>query len=190
VVDAAMVDGASLLMTAIYGLLHHGLWRRERGTNVIDGAAPFYDAYRCADGGYVAVGAIEPRFYAELLERLGLAEEDLPPQNDRAGWPRLRARLAEVFATRTRGEWADVFAGSDACVTPVHDLIQAAGHPHLRARGTLPSVDGVLQPAPAPRFSRTPGTIGPAEPGGPEALVRWGLPAAEVERLRSMGVVG
>lgn len=190
VVDAAMVDGASLLMTAVYGLLHNGLWRRERGANVIDGAAPFYDTYRCADGGYVAVGAIEPKFHAELLRRLGLAEEDLPPQDDRSGWPRLRSRLAEVFATRTRAEWAEAFAGSDACVTPVLDLVEAADHPHLRARGTLPTVDGMVQPAPAPRFSRTPAAIGPPEPDGPDAVVSWGLPAAEVERLRSLGVVG
>lgn len=196
VVDAAMVDGASLLMTPLYGFLNAGMWNLERGTNLLDGAAPFYDTYQTSDGRYVAVGALEPRFYAELLEGLGLTGEGLPAQDDRDGWPRLRARFTEVFATRTRDEWAAVFAGTDACVTPVMDMREAADHPHIRARGTLVSVDGVLQPAPAPRFSRTPAAVPPAAvsaaartASGPDALERWGVPTAEVARLRAAGVV-
>jgi len=154
VVDAAMVDGASTLAQMLWGLLQSGAWHDERGTNVIDGGAPFYDTYTCADGRYVAVGAIEPQFYAALLAGLGLPAHELPAQLDRAGWPVLRARIAGAFATRTRDEWAEVFAGTDACVTPVLSFAEAARHPHLVARGTLVRHGGVTQAAPAPRFSR------------------------------------
>ena len=153
VVDAAMVDGAALLAQLQWSMLHTGQWRDERGANLLDGAAPFYDTYVCADGRYVAVGAIEPKFYAALLAGLGLRAEELPDQNDRSGWPVLRARFAGVFATRTRDEWVEVFAGTDACVTPVLSFAEAAAHPHLVARGTVVRHDGVLQAAPAPRFS-------------------------------------
>ncbi len=156
VVDAAMVDGASVLCQMFWGLLGHKLWVDERESNLLDGAAPFYDTYTCADGKHVAVGAIEPQFYAALLAGLGLADaEDLPAQNDREQWPALRSRLIAAFATRTRDEWAAVFEGTDACVTPVLAFAEVAAHPHLAARATIVERDGITQAAPAPRFSRT-----------------------------------
>ncbi|HUY47698.1 MAG TPA: CaiB/BaiF CoA-transferase family protein [Streptosporangiaceae bacterium] len=156
VVDAAMVDGAALLAAFIHGLRAAGGWRDERGSNVLDGGAPFYDTYQTADGKFVAVGALEPKFYAELLIRLGLDTAGLPSQYDRSGWPALRAQFTRVFAERTQAEWAAVFDGSDACVAPVLSMADAPGHPHNAARGTFIDVGGVVQPAPAPRFSRTP----------------------------------
>jgi alpha-methylacyl-CoA racemase len=155
VVDAAMIDGASLLVQMVWGMLPSGWWTDERGANLLDGAAPFYDTYTCADGRFVAVGAIEPQFYRALLDGLGLAADELPGQLDRSRWPELKARLAEIFATRTRDEWAAVFDGTDACVTPVLAFGEVPGHPHVAARGTVVDRDGVLQAAPAPRFSRT-----------------------------------
>ena len=190
VVDAAMVDGVTSLLTLFYGLRAGGQWRDERGSNALDGGAPFYDTYECADGRYVAVGALEPQFWAALVDTLGLA--DLPGQLDVARWPELRARLAEVFATRSRDEWAIVFAEVDACVTPVLTLGEAPGHPHLAARGTVVEHGGVRQPAPAPRFSRTPGALGapPTMPGTDTraALRDWGFDATEVQRLEDAGV--
>lgn len=183
VVDAAMVDGAGLLTAFLHGLRAAGLWPGERGTNLLDGGAPFYDTYRCADGRFVAVGCLEPRFYAELLARLGLdgEQDDLTEaQADPEAWPRLRERLAERFAQRTRDEWVEVFADSDACVTPVLSPWEAPTHPHHRARGSFVEVDGVRQPAPAPRFSRTlttaPQPPGAADMNPAEALAAWGLP--------------
>jgi alpha-methylacyl-CoA racemase len=174
VVDAAMVDGASVLAQMMWAWRASGFWSDERGTNVLDGAAPYYDTYVCADGRHVAVGAIEPQFYAVLLAGLGLADEPgLPGQNDRAGWPALRARLAATFLTRTRDEWAAVFDGTDACVTPILTFAEATAHPHVVARGTILTLDGVAQPAPAPRFSRTV----PAVPTSPR------LPGADTEAV-------
>jgi alpha-methylacyl-CoA racemase len=155
VVDAAMVDGATVLAQLCWSLRGTGGWTDERGANLLDGGAPFYATYRCADGRFVAVGAIEPQFYQQLLDGLGLAAEELPGQLDTAGWPRLRERFGEVFATATRDEWARRFAAADACVTPVLTFAEAAAHPHLRGRGTHLEVDGVIQAAPAPRFSRS-----------------------------------
>lgn len=179
VVDAAMVDGVGLLTTAIWALRGAGLWSDERGTNLLDGGAPFYDTYVCADGRYVTVGALEPRFYAALLQGLRLADEDLPGQYDRAGWPTLRARFAAVLATRTRDEWAAHFEGTDACVTPVLTFAEAPLHPHHALRGTFTTVGGRIQPSPAPRFSRTPlaDPTPPAEPGGDleDVLRDWGV---------------
>jgi alpha-methylacyl-CoA racemase len=166
VVDAAMVDGSALLMALFHGMIADGSWPFPRGANLLDGGAPFYDTYETSDGGFVAVGALEPPFYAALLDGLGLAEADLPGQLDRDGWPALRARFAEVFATRTRDEWAAVFAGTDACVAPVLSPTEAPAHPHNRARKTFVEVDGLAQPAPAPRFGRTP--AGP--PSAPAAV--------------------
>jgi alpha-methylacyl-CoA racemase len=156
VVDAAMVDGASLLSQMFWGFLAHKIWVDEPGVNLLDGGAPFYDTYTCADGRHVAVGAIEPQFYAALLAGLGLADADLPAQHDREHWPQLKERFAAVFATRTRDEWAAAFAGTDACVTPVLAFGEVAAHPHVAARGTVVERDGIAQAAPAPRFSRTP----------------------------------
>lgn len=187
VVDAAMVDGTALLMAMHYGAAAQGWWWGERGTDLFDGSAPFYTTYRTADDEWMAVGALEPQFYHDLLEGLGLSQADLPAQMDRDGWPRLRRELSRVFATRTRAEWEDVFRYSDACVTGVYSMSEAAGHPHLAARGTLFDHDGVVQPAPAPRFlTAATGSPGPVPRPGQhtrEVLVELGLDAAEISRL-------
>lgn len=156
VVDAAMVDGASLLMQMTWALRGVSSWTDARGANQLDSGAPFYDTYECADGRYVAVGALEPQFYSALLAGLGLAEVDLPDRSDRGNWPELRTRFAAVFKSRDRDEWAATFEATDACVTPVLSLEEVADHPHMAQRQALITVDGVLQAAPAPRFSRTP----------------------------------
>jgi alpha-methylacyl-CoA racemase len=193
VVDAAMVDGAALLTTQFHELLAAGLWREERGANLLDGGAPFYGVYETADGRHLAVGALEPQFYAELLRRLGLDAGDLPGQLDRDGWPLVRERLAALFRTRTREEWCELLAGTDACVAPVLGLGEAPAHPHNRARGTFVDVGGVVQPGPAPRFSRTPSDppTPPARPGEhtDQALADWGVAPDEVARLRATGAI-
>ncbi len=155
VVDAAMVDGAALLMAMHHGLLGAGLWSEARGDNLLDGGAPFYRCYRTADDRFVAVGALEPQFFADLLDGLGIDGGKLPAQYDRSGWPQWHEHLEAVFATRTRAEWTAAFAGSDACVAPVLTPSEAPLDPHLRHRGTFVTVSGVPQPAPAPRFSRS-----------------------------------
>ncbi len=193
VVDAAMVDGSALLTSFIHGLRARGAWRDERGVNLLDGGAPFYDTYETADGRHVAVGALEPRFYAELIRGLGLDGASLPAQHDVAGWPALRERFAAAFATRARDEWADVFAGTDACVAPVLSPAEAPGHPHNAARRVFADVGGVRQPAPAPRFGRTPA----AEPKPPRrpgedtdaVLSELGLTAGQIAGLRDRGVI-
>jgi alpha-methylacyl-CoA racemase len=165
VVDAAMTDGAALITGILHGLRARGLWQEERGGNLFDGSAPFYATYTCSDGGFVAVGAVETQFYAELIDRLGLAGRiDPGEQYDRTTWPRTKRQLAEAFAARTRAEWAELFAESDACVTPVLAPWEAPRHPHNAARGTFTSVAGHVQPAPAPRFSRTPADTAPSPP--------------------------
>ena len=194
VVDAAMVDGSALLAAFIHGLHAAGVWRDERGVNLLDTGAPFYDTYETSDGRHMAVGALEARFYTELLTGLGLAEEELPGQHDVAGWPVLRTRFTEVFASRTQAEWEAVFAGTDACVSPVLSLAEAPGHPHNVARGTFTSVGGHMQPAPAPRFSRTPaGPPQPAVRAGADTdavLAGLGLDPAQIAALRERGVAG
>jgi alpha-methylacyl-CoA racemase len=155
VVDAAMVDGVSLLAQLVWSMRGLGAWRDHAGVNLLDGGAPFYDTYRCADGRFVAVGALEPQFYAALLDVLGIDPDGLPPQHDARGWPQIREALTVAFASRTREEWARAFAGVDACVTPVLSWGEAAADPHLASRGTLVEVDGVVQAGPAPRFSRS-----------------------------------
>ncbi len=193
VVDAAIVDGAALLTTSIHEMVTLGLWEERRGANLLDGGAPYYGVYETSDGEHMAVGALEPRFYGELLDKLGLRPDDLPPQADRERWPELRERLEAVFRTRTRAEWTDVFEGSDACVAPVLGLSEARAHPHNRARGTFMLVDGSPQPAPAPRFSRTaPGP--PAPPPVPgqhtdEVLSSGGFDAEEIASLRAAGAI-
>ncbi|HUH93745.1 MAG TPA: CaiB/BaiF CoA-transferase family protein [Casimicrobiaceae bacterium] len=161
VIDCAMVDGAASLMTFIYAALARGEWRDARGSNLLDGGAPFYGTYRCADGRYIAVGALEAQFHAELIERLGLDAEAFGDRDDPASWPRLRRLLEESFLRRTRREWCELLEGSDACFAPVLDMREAAQHPHLAARATIAALDGVPCPAPAPRFSRTPGALRP-----------------------------
>jgi alpha-methylacyl-CoA racemase len=157
VVDAAMVDGAANLLTYFFGLLAHGLMSLDIGTNMLDGGAPYYQTYETRDGKFMAVGAIEGRFYELLLQGLGLDPPTLPPQNDEARWPELAARFAEVFRTKTRDEWTAIFEGKDACVAPVLDLHEVGLHAHNSARGLITALDGVDQPTPAPRLSRTPG---------------------------------
>lgn len=161
VVDAAIVDGTAVLTTMIHGMLANGGWRDERGTNLLDTGAPFYDVYRCADGQFLAVGALEPQFYAALLEGLGVAgDESFPDRYKPEQWPALRERFTELFASRTRDEWWQVFAGTDACVAPVWSLVEATQDQHNRERGVFVEVDGTVQPAVAPRFSATPGSVG------------------------------
>jgi len=193
VVDAAMVDGSALLSSFIYGLRARGVWRDERGTNLLDGGAPFYDTYATSDGKHVAVGALEPQFYAALLAGLGLSDAGLPTQMDIAGWPVLRERFTQVFAQRTRDEWADVFAGTDACVAPVLSPAEAAAHPHNAARDVFAEIGGVSQPQPAPRFSRTHAARpqAPASPGADTdaVLSELGVDAGEIGALRARGVV-
>jgi alpha-methylacyl-CoA racemase len=178
VIDAAMTDGAALLSAMMFGMKSAGRWTSQRGENLLDGGAPFYDTYACADGKYVAVGAIEPQFYAELRERCGIEDPLFDGQMDAARWPLLKLRLADIFRTRTRAEWCAVLEGSDACFAPVLDWDEAPEHPHNRARETFVALDGVIQPAAAPRFSRTPA----AEPQSQtvatldDALARWSVP--------------
>jgi alpha-methylacyl-CoA racemase len=194
VVDAAMVDGSATLMAPMFGLYSQGSWKDERGVNVLDTGAPWYDTYATKDGKWLAIGAIERRFYQELVERLGLKLSDLPKQHDRHGWPELKRRFAEAIAAKTRDEWEQIFAGSDACVAPVLSLAEVAQHPHNTARGTFVTRDGVLQPAPAPRFSRTVPEMGatPRQPGADTdaVLADFGFSGAEIGQLKDAGVVG
>ena len=187
VVDAAIVDGTAHLSAMFAGMLASGFARERRAANLLDGAAPYYDVYETSDGKHVSVGALEPQFYAVLVERLGIA--DLPDRDDPAHWPVLREAFTKRFAERTQAEWWEVFEGTDACVAPVLPLTEAAQHPHLAARATYVDRDGVLQPAPAPRFSRTEPTLttGPSVPGGStrEALTAWGVP--DVDALLGSG---
>ena len=191
VLDVAMVDGASYLMASCFSAFASGFWRNERGANLLDGGAPFYDTYPCADGKYISVGAQEPQFFAVLVKTLGLT--DVPAQHDEAAWPAMRAQFAAAFRTRTRDEWAAAFADVDACVAPVLDLAEAPGDAHLASRGTFVEEFGVTQPAPAPRFSRTPGRIrsAPTAPGADsvDVLRSWGFDGAEIDRLIADGVV-
>ncbi len=189
VIDAAMVDGAALLMTATHGLRSMGLWSDERGTNLLDSGAHFYDAYKCADGEYVAIGAIEPQFYAQLLEHLGLDSTELAGQMDRDQWPAMKERIAQVIGTKTRDEWCQIMEGSEACFAPVLSMAEAPQHAHNKQRKTFAEIGGAIQPAPAPRFSRTPGAVAspPPNPGQhtDEALAAWGVPAKEIAALRA-----
>ncbi|WP_051731755.1 CaiB/BaiF CoA transferase family protein [Kitasatospora phosalacinea] len=182
VVDAAIVDGAAHLSTMLWGLLDAGLWQDRRGANLLDGGAPWYGTYETSDGRWMAVGPLEPRFYAEFARLLEL-DADAPDQYDLSRWPELRTALAARFATRTQAEWTELFAGHDACVAPVLTLREAAAHPHLAARGSYTERDGTLQPGTAPRFSATPGALRtpPARPGEHTAEVArdWAVPALD-----------
>jgi alpha-methylacyl-CoA racemase len=192
VVDAAMTDGAALLMTMTYGARNAGLWSTQRGTNLLDGGAPFYDVYRTSDGEVVSVGCLEPRFYAELLRLVGLERAGLDDHMDRDRWPVIREALADAFAERTRAEWEAVFAGSEVCFAPVLDLDEAPRHPHNRARAMFYETDGGPLPMPAPRFERTPADVpGPSSAPGADtasALAAWGFSTSEVEALVAAGV--
>jgi alpha-methylacyl-CoA racemase len=192
VVDAAIVDGTALLTAQLQGLVAAGVWEPSRGVNLLDTGAPFYDVYATADGQHVAVGALEPTFYAALLQGLELAPDDVPDRADPSLWPRLRTRLAAAFAERTQAEWVEVFADLDACVAPVVPLDRAPQHPQLAARAAYIRVQGVTQPAPAPRFSRTPGALStpPAATGQDTrtALREWGVAPGRISDLLERGV--
>ncbi|MEE2768964.1 MAG: CaiB/BaiF CoA-transferase family protein [Actinomycetota bacterium] len=193
VVDAAMVDGVASLMSAFFGMMSSGFHTPERGVNLLDTGAHFYDVYQCADGEWISLGAIEPQFYKELLERLELDPEEFSPQHDRAQWPELKARVAEVVATRTRDGWDTVLAGTDVCYAPVLSVTEAVEHPHNIARGTFVDIAGVVQPGPAPRLSRTPGEVRrpPAHPGQhtEEILGEAGFDSETILALRNSGAV-
>jgi alpha-methylacyl-CoA racemase len=193
VVDASMVDGVALLTTLFHGMRAEGLWSDVPGTNTLDLGAPFYNVYETADGRYVTVGCGEPQFYAELLERLGLGDELLHQQTDPATWPEGIARLAAVFKTRRLDEWCALLEGTNTCFAPVLTLAEAPLHPHNVSRRTFVEVDGVVQPGPAPRFSRTPAEL-PTPPAAAgqhttEVLLGWGFSRAEVGALLDAGVV-
>jgi alpha-methylacyl-CoA racemase len=193
VVDMAMVDGVLNMMSMFFAFRHLGQWSERRGDNSLDGGSPFYATYRTRDGKYVAVGAFEPHFYRELLAVLGLAGENLPAQHDRAGWPLLRQRFAAIFAARTRDEWVKAFDGRDACFAPVLSMGEVPDQPHLRARGSLQQVQGMLHPTPAPRFDgvalpirRPPPVVGQHDA---EALLDWGFSATDIDALRATGAL-
>ena len=193
VVDAAMVDGVALLMAPFFMALRSGYFSNERGTNLLDSGAPFYDCYAGADGRWVAVGALEPQFFAALLEGLAIDPAEVGEQHDRSQWPSMRDRFAATFATRSRDEWVAHFAGRDACVAPVLTTEETLADPHLSARGTVVELEGVLQPAPAPRFGATPATLDrpPPAPGEhtDEVLAGLGYTAHEIAALRETGAV-
>ena len=193
VIDAAMVDGAAALMTMTHSLRAMGIWNDERGTNMLDTGAHFYDVYETADGGYVSIGSIEPQFYAELLRLTGLEGEDLPWQQDRTQWPALKERLAGIFRTRTRDEWCEIMEGTDVCFAPVLSIPEAVAHPHNVERGTFVEVAGLTQPGPAPRFSRTaPVVAGPPAHAGQhtdEVLAEAGFDAERIAKLREAGAI-
>jgi alpha-methylacyl-CoA racemase len=193
VVDAAMSDGAALLMAMTYGVAAAGLWTNQRQANLLDGGAPFYGAYACADGKYLAVGSIEPHFFRELLTRAGIDDPSLHEQIDLSAWPAQRATFAAIFHTRTRDEWCALLEGTDACVSPVLDMEEAPSHPHNQARGTFVTVDDIVQPAPAPRLSRTPPAIqcpAPLPGADTEAVLGdWGFSATEIATLRAGSVI-
>jgi len=193
VVDTAMVDGVASLMTAIYGMRGAGVFTDNRGENMLDTGAHFYDAYETSDGKYICIGSIEAKFYEELLRLSGLKGEELPRQLDRKSWPAMKERIAKLFRTKTRDEWCRIMEGSDVCFAPVLSMEEAPRHPHNRQRATFVEENGVIQPAPAPRFSRTPSAIQrpPARPGEhtEEALRDWGFSASDLERLRACGAI-
>ncbi|MBN40044.1 MAG: hypothetical protein CL457_05205 [Acidimicrobiaceae bacterium] len=192
VVDAAMTDGSALLATMIHTFLSMGVWG-DRGTNMLDTGAPFYDVYECADGEYISLGSIEPQFYAELLRITGLDQEELPKQMDRSQWPKMKLKIAETIRSKTRDQWVELMEGTDVCFAPVLSPSEACAHPHNVERETFVEVAGIKQPAPAPRFSRTPGVIDgpPPHPGEhtEEVLSSWGFSENEIQNLRNIDAV-
>jgi alpha-methylacyl-CoA racemase len=194
VVDAAMVDGAASLMTMFYALHAAGSFTATRGANALDSGAFFYDVYECADGKYVSLAPIEDKFLEELLRRLEIDPAEMPPKMNRRRWPEAKAKLAARFKRKTRDEWCRILEGSDVCFAPVLSLAEAPSHPHNLARQSFVEIDGIVQPAPSPRFSRTPaGRPTPPEiPGerGIASLAQWGLPSAEIAALKRSGALG
>lgn len=193
VVDAAMTDGAASLMAMVYGLKAAGLWTDRRRANLLDGGAPMYDTYRCSDGKWVAIGSLEPKFYALLLEKAGLSDPAFVNRTDRGSWPDLKTKLASVIASRSRDEWCAVMEGTDVCFAPVLSLEEAPKHPHNLARETFVVIEDVVQPAPAPRFSATPGRVQRPPPrigaDSETALSDWGFSSAEIDGLKANGAL-
>jgi alpha-methylacyl-CoA racemase len=191
VVDTAMTDGAASLMSMFYGMIAGGNWKDERGRNMLDSGAHFYDTYETKDGKYIALGSIEPQFYRELLQKTGIDDPAFEEQLKHGGWPSLKAKLAAAIKSKTRDEWDAIMLGSDVCYAPVLSLAEAPKHPHNVARKTFVEVAGVVQPAPAPRFSRTePEIQGPPEEANAErALSRWGFSRDEIKKLEAVGAV-
>ncbi len=193
VIDCAMSDGAASLMAMFYGFKGAGIWKDERRTNLLDGGAHFYDTYQCADGKWISIGSIEPQFYALLLETTGITDPQFANQMSRDEWPELKAKLADVLSRKTQAEWCAIMDATDICFAPVLTLDEAPNHPHNAARETFVTVEGVVQPAPAPRFSATPGGIqGPPPKIGAhndEALGQWGFSRAEIEALKASGAL-
>ena len=193
-VDAAMIDGAASLMTSAYALRAAGIADGARGENVLDSGAHYYDVYETSDGRYVSIAPVEPKFYAELLDRIGLEPDDAPHSANRDDWPKSKARLAALFRSRTRDEWRDILEGTDACFAPVLGMDEVHRHPHNAARGTFVERDGIVQPNAAPRFDRTPGAIRCSPPASGSAtravLADWGFAPAEIDELAALGVIG
>jgi alpha-methylacyl-CoA racemase len=193
VVDAGITDGVANLLTMHYGYRQGGEWSIDRGTNLTDGGAPFYDVYETKDGLYIAIGAVEMKFYRELLQRIGVQQDDLSAQHDRSGWPKMHERLTQVFKTRTRDEWCQALEGTDACFAPVLDMDECVKHPHNVARKTHIEFDGVINPAPAPRFSETPSEIRKPPPAPGEdtdaALLDWEFSVSEIAALKASGAI-
>jgi alpha-methylacyl-CoA racemase len=193
VVDAAMVDGAATLMTMFHAFTAMGIWNDERGTNMLDSGAHYYDVYETSDGKYVSIGSIEPQFYSELLRLTGLEGEALPHQQDRTQWDAMKARLGDIFKSKTRDEWCALMEGTDVCFAPVLSIKEAPLHPHNVHRETFVERNGVVQPAPSPRFSKTPGAIQrpPAFAGQhtDEVLSEWGFDSARIAKLRDAGAI-
>ncbi len=193
VVDAAMVDGTATLTGMFFSMQQTGMWNDERGTNMLDTGSHYYETYETSDGKWVSIGSMEPQFYAELVEKTGVDPELFKPQIDPATWEPCKAELTRVFKTKTRDEWCEIMEGSDVCFAPVLSLSEAPDHPHMKARSTFIEVDGINQPAPAPRFSRTPGEVryGTHKPGADsvQVLVDWGFSNAEINQLQADGVI-
>jgi alpha-methylacyl-CoA racemase len=193
VIDCAMSDGAASLMAMFYGFKGAGIWKDERRSNLLDGGAHFYDTYQCSDGKWISIGSIEPQFYALLLEKTGITDPQFANQMSRDEWPELKSKLADVLSKKTQAEWCAIMDATDICFAPVLTLDEAPNHAHNVARETFVTVEGVVQPAPAPRFSATPGAIqGPPPKIGAhndEALGQWGFSAAEVDALRASGAI-
>lgn len=191
VVDAAMTDGAASLTTMFYGMAASGLWQDERGVNLLDSGAHFYDTYETKDGKWISLGSIEPQFYRQLIEKMGIGDPAFEAQMDRKAWPALKEKVAAVVKTKTRDEWDKIMLGSDVCYAPVLSLAEAPKHPHNVARKAFVEIDGVVQPAPAPRFSRTSPSVqcGPQDPDADRALSAWGFSAADIAALKSVGAV-
>jgi alpha-methylacyl-CoA racemase len=193
VVDAAMTDGSAALMAMTYGFKAKGMWTNERGSNLLDGGAHFYDTYECADSKWVAIGPVEPQFYSLLLELCGLDDPDFEDQRNPSKWPELKTKFAIVFKTKSRDEWSAIMEGTDACLTPILDLDEAPLHPHNQVRKTFVELDGVMQPAPAPRFSRTvPEIQGPPPVAGEHTdaiLEKWGFSSTEIAQLKECDAI-